>query len=262
MSAFGEGAPCWADVALPDLAVGRTFYGELLGWTFEDQGEEFGHYTMALRDGVKVAALMPKADPSMPTAWGVFLAVADVARTAEKVRAAGGQVAFGPDAVGDSGVMAGVVDPGGSFVGLWQPAGHQGFDLVNKPGAYAWSENHTRDAEAVDAFYQDVFGYESQQVGDGVHFDYKVWSVPGAEDPSLGRLKLDGTAEDTPTAYQVYFAVGDCDDAAATVRRLGGQVLVGPAESPYGRTAIVTDDQGARFAVIDLARRSDSIPGQ
>ncbi|BBA97903.1 putative hydroxylase [Actinacidiphila reveromycinica] len=261
MPAFNEGAPCWADVALPDLAAGRAFYGELFGWTFQDQGEEFGHYTMALRDGAKVAALVPRPDPSMPTAWGVFLAVADVADTTDKVRAVGGQVAFGPDAVADSGVMAGIVDPGGSFVGLWQPGGHEGFERVAAPGAYAWSENHTREAEAVDAFYRDVFGYASQQVGDGVHLDYRVWSVPGAEDPSLGRLKLGDAPEEDP-GYQVYFAVGDCDDAAATVRRLGGQVLAGPAESPYGRTAVVADDQGARFAVIDLERRSDGTPGR
>jgi predicted enzyme related to lactoylglutathione lyase len=262
MSAFGEGAPCWADASLPDLAAGRSFYGELLGWTFQDQGEEFGHYTMALRDGVKVAALMERREPSAPAAWGVFLAVADAAAATEKARAAGGQVAFGPDPVPGAGVMAGVVDPGGSFVGLWQPGGHEGFGLVGKPGAYAWSENHTRDTGPVDSFYEEVFGFESQQVGDGTHFDYKVWSVPGAENPSLGRLKLDGPAEDAPVGYQVYFAVGDCDDAAATVRRLGGRVLVEPTESPYGRTAVVADDQGARFAVIDLERRSDAIPGR
>ena len=86
--------------------------------------------------------------------------------------------------------------------------------------------------------------------------------MPGAEDPVLGRMKHGGAPDDTPTAYQVYFAVGDCDDAAAAVRRLGGQVLAEPAESPFGRSAAVADDQGARFSVIDLDRRAEPISGQ
>jgi predicted enzyme related to lactoylglutathione lyase len=71
MSVFGEGAPCWVDVALPDLEAGRSFYGELFGWTFEDQGEEFGHYTLAFRDGKAAAGLMPAPDPAVPIAWTV-----------------------------------------------------------------------------------------------------------------------------------------------------------------------------------------------
>jgi uncharacterized protein len=263
MPAFAEGAPCWADVSLPDLAAGRRFYGELLGWTFEDQGEQFGHYTVALRDGKNVAALMGKPDPAMPTAWTVFLASPDAAKTAAKVGEAGGRVVSSPFAVGDLGVMASAVDPAGSAFGLWQPGRHPGFDLVNEPGAYCWTENHTRDAEAVDPFYSAVFGYRSQQIGDGVHFDYKVWTLPGGENPVAGRMKhgADGP-DDTPSAFQVYFVVADCDAAVETVRRLGGKATTEPSDSPFGRTAVVTDDQGASFAVIDTERRAGSAPGR
>lgn len=258
MSAFGEGAPCWADLSLPDLAAGQRFYGELLGWTFQDQGEEFGHYSMAQRDGKNVAALMPRMDPDQPTAWAVYLATADAAKTAEKVTEAGGRVLFGPDTVGDVGVMAGATDPGGSYFGLWQGNTHPGFGLVNEPGAFCWTENLTQDPAAVDAFYSAVFGYESEQIGDGVNFDYKAWTVPGGKDPVAGRMKADGQ----PPAFTTYFVVADCDGAAATVRRLGGQVVSEPQDSPFGRTAVVTDDQGARFAVIDTERKVGEEPGR
>ncbi len=262
MPAFGEGAPCWADVSLPDLAAGRSFYGELFGWSFRDQGEKFGHYTMATLDGKNVAALMAKMDPAMPTAWGVFLATSDVAKTAAKVTEAGGQLMYGPDAVGTEGIMAGAIDPGGSFVGLWQPAGHSGFELVNAPGSFCWTENHTPEPEAVDAFYDALFGYETQQIGDGVHFDYKAWTLPGGEDPVGGRMKSGGDDPADPTsAFQVYFTVADCDQAADTVRRLGGEVLRDPQDTPFGRMAVVADDQGARFAVIDTERRAGEGPG-
>jgi hypothetical protein len=263
MSTFGEGAPCWADVSVPDLAAGRRFYGELFGWSFQDQGEEYGHYTIASRDGKAAAALMGKVDPSMPTAWGLHLASSDVAKTAERITEAGGQVVFGPDAVGDAGVMAGATDPGGSFFGVWQAGRHIGFGIVNEPGGYCWAENHTRDAAAVDAFYPAVFGYDEQQVGDGVHFDYKVWSLPGQPDQQvLGRMnRASDLAADHPSAFQVYFVVADCDEAAATVKRLGGRVINEPSDSPFGRMAVVSDDHGAEFAVIDVQRRSEQTPG-
>ncbi|MFI1094572.1 VOC family protein [Streptomyces sp. NPDC020917] len=261
MSAFSEGAPCWADASLPDLAAGQRFYGELLGWTFQDTGEEFGHYTMALRDGKNAAALMGKMDPSMPTAWSVYLAADDIAKTTAKVRENGGQIVFGPDTVGDVGVMGGAVDPGGSFFGLWQPGAHPGFGVVNEPGGFCWAENHTRDAASADPFYEAVFGYHGQQVGDGSTFDYKVWTVPGAPEPVAGRMQRGDLPADAPSAYRVYFVVEDCDAAAGTVRRLGGQVQQEPQDSPFGRMAAVTDDQGAAFAIIDVTRRVGPPPG-
>src|SRR5882757_2578945 len=106
MSGFGEGAPCWADVTVADLAAGRRFYGELFGWTFQDQGEDFGHYTMAQRDGRNAAALMAAQDSAAPSAWGVHLAAADAAKTAAKVVEAGGRIVFGPDTMADIGTLA------------------------------------------------------------------------------------------------------------------------------------------------------------
>jgi predicted enzyme related to lactoylglutathione lyase len=262
MSGFSEGAPAWADAALPDLAAGQRFYGELFGWTFQDQGEQFGHYTMALRDGKNAAALMATMDPSMPTAWNVHLAATDAERTAERIREAGGQIVFGPDAVGDVGVMLAGTDPGGSFFGVWQPGSHAGFGVVNEHGAFCWTENVTRDAAAVDAFYKAVFGYEAHQVDPGGQFDYAVYSLPNVADPVAGRMKRPaGDPADAPSRYQVYFAVDDCDAAASTVRRLGGRVDREPMDSPFGRMATVADDQGAEFAIIDLTRKSGDQPG-
>ncbi|WNI15942.1 VOC family protein [Actinacidiphila sp. ITFR-21] len=267
MSGISEGAPCWADVALPDPDAGKRFYGELFGWTFQDQGEEFGHYAMALRDGRNAAALAGKMNASTPTAWSVYLASSDIGKTAVRIREAGGQIVFGPDAVGDSGAMMGVIDPGGSYLGVWQPGSHTGFGVVNEPGGFSWTENLTREVDTVDTFYTRVFGYDTQQVGDGAHFDYQVYSPPGdPEHPVGGRMRR---AEDDPagpadagSAYRVYFAVEDCDAAAATVRRLGGRVLQEPRDSPFGRMAVVADDQGARFAVIDTTRRVGEAPAR
>ena len=47
-----------------------------------------------------------------------------------------------------------------------------------------------------------------------------------------------------------YFAVGDTDAAVATVTGAGGAVTREPWDSPYGRMAVVSDDQGAGFSLM------------
>ena len=39
-----QGGPIWIDLSTHDLDGAQRFYSELLGWSFQDGGEEFGHY--------------------------------------------------------------------------------------------------------------------------------------------------------------------------------------------------------------------------
>lgn len=48
---YPDGAPCWADLNTPDLAGAQRFYGDLLGWTFDEGDPEMGHYSMARKHG-------------------------------------------------------------------------------------------------------------------------------------------------------------------------------------------------------------------
>ncbi|MEV0092553.1 VOC family protein [Streptomyces sp. NPDC050738] len=255
MAAFADGVPCWADAQLDDLEAGKRFYGELFGWTFdEDADEKYGFYTNAFSDGKRVAALAPKQDGRMPTVWTVYFATADAAATAEAVKEAGGQVVLAPMEVGPHGTMAVAMDPGGAVFGLWQAAQHEGFEKQRATGAYCWVEVHTRLPEAVDAFYEEVFGFGSQDVGEGTD-DFRIWSPAGAEpgpETSVGGRSVIGPEmpDELPAYFLLYFQVADCDAAVATATRLGGRVLQPPFDIPYGRIAILNDDQGATFAVL------------
>ncbi len=255
MTSFANGAPCWADVMLPDLEAGKRFYGELLGWTFEDSGPEFGHYTSAFRDGEPVAGLMPKQDGRTPTAWTVYLATDDAAATVQKAREAGGQVIAEPMKVGEVGTMAVLSDPSGAVFGIWQPGEHKGFGKRNEPGSFCWVELRTRGSKVADPFYRQLFGYRTRQIGQaGGEMDYETWAVGDAEGPVAGRLQMGPEfPAELPPHFLLYFSVSDCDEAAETIRRLGGQVHSGPHDSPFGRIANVADDQGAAFAVIDTS---------
>ncbi|WP_030207359.1 VOC family protein [Streptomyces sp. NRRL S-87] len=258
MAAFAEGTPCWVDASLPDVEAGKRFYGELFEWTFGDSaGPEYGGYTQAYCEGRNVAALAPKPDGRMPTVWNVYLAAKDARATAARIRGAGGQVIMDPMPVGPYGSVALAADPGGAVFGLWEPGTHHGFERHGEPFSYCWTELYTRDRDAVDTFYAQVFGYVPQD-RDDAGIEYRTWSPPGAEpgpDTAIvGRSVItDAFPEAMPAHFLAYFAVPDCDRSVATVRRLGGRVSADPFDTPYGRVAVVADNQGAAFALLSEA---------
>ncbi len=55
----------------------------------------------------------------------------------------------------------------------------------------------------------------------------------------------------------VYFLVTDTDTTAATAGAAGGSVMRPPWDTPFGRMAIITDDQGAVFAVMSQPAASE-----
>lgn len=250
---YPDGAPCWADLATPDLAGARRFYGALLGWSFDEPQADMGHYVMCRRDGKMVAGMAP-TQPGMdsPTAWTVYLRAGDVDAVARKVEAGGGKLMFPPMDIPPSGRMLLGVDPTGASFGVWQPQQHRGAELFGEPGAMCWNELNTRDGAAADAFYRGLFAYEQRQVGDGDRFDYAVWNLGGKT--WCGRLQMTAEWEGIAPHWITYFAVADCDEGVEKVRELGGAVKHGPFDSPHGRIAVVTDPQGAIFSIIDLSK--------
>lgn len=290
MVAFAEGSPCWVDASLPDVEAGKRFYGELFGWTFAGgAGPEYGGYTQAYSRGRNVAALAPKPDGRMPTVWGVYLYTVDAYACAARIRAAGGQMVMDPQPVGPYGTAAMAADPGGAVFGLWQPGTHHGFEAQDEPYTYCWAELYTRARDAVDVFYATVFGYVPEDqydteddagttgttgttgatgtTGTVSGAEYRLWSppgsAPGAGTAVLGRsLITDAFPEIMPAHFLAYFAVPDCDTSVATVQRLGGRVTADPFDTPYGRIAVVADNQGAVFALLSESRgNGDREPG-
>jgi predicted enzyme related to lactoylglutathione lyase len=112
------GTVTWVELATDDLESARRFYGELFGWGWERQDSGDMEYWLAALDGRAFAGLMPKPTEmaQMPNNWATYLGVTDLEATAAEVRAAGGQVVFGPMRMGP-GMGIGIVDPqGGYFV--------------------------------------------------------------------------------------------------------------------------------------------------
>ncbi|MGW2292349.1 VOC family protein [Streptomyces phaeochromogenes] len=265
-AAFAEGVPCWIDAQLPDVEAGKRFYGELFGWTFEpfDKTEEPtgptsgslgppgsleppapaayagpGPYAGSVRahlDGEPVAALVPKRDGRMPTVWTVYFATPDAEDLADRIREAGGQVITAPVPVGPYGTMALAADPESAVFGLWEGGTHPGFGKRHGPGSFSWVELYARDTAVADSFYAGLF--HDALFGPGTTRDF-------------GRvLVTEAFPAEMPPHFLVHFGVDDCEALLGTVVRLGGRVQAPPFDASYGRVAVVTDNQGASFALL------------
>jgi uncharacterized protein len=248
-TAWPDGTPCWVDLGVADIARANAFYAGLFGWDIPPGPPEAGGYTMCLLNGRPVAGIGPQqGPPGTPPAWTTYLAADDADETAAKITKAGGQLFMDPFDVMDVGRMAVAADPGGAVFGIWQARAHTGAGLANEPGTLCWNENHTRDFDQNKAFYQAVFDYELADLA-GAGIRYTTLRLGGRE--VAGIMELDASVPaGVPAHWETYFAVAGTDTAVAAVQAAGGAVVRPPWDTPYGRMAIVTDDQGAGFSVI------------
>ncbi len=244
------GHPCWVDVFTSDPERAQAFYGEVLGWTCEPGGEEYGGYFNFSRGEHMVAGgMLNDGTHGTPDFWTVYIAVADAAASVATAVENGANVIVAPMAVGELGTMAVLGDPGGAAIGLWQPGLHKGFGLVAEPGAPSWFELNARDYDVSLPFYAKTFGWDLHTVADEEGFRY---STAGEEESAIAGL-MDASAmlpEGVPPNWQVYFGVADTDAALARVVELGGQVVMPAEDSPYGRMAIAADPMGAVFKLV------------
>jgi predicted enzyme related to lactoylglutathione lyase len=133
---------------------------------------------------------------------------------------------------------------------VWQAGEHTGAELVNEPGSLAWNELLTRDLEAVNKFYAQVFGIEPAEFPMGDAPPYTVYNVEGRGVAGVLPIGDEFPAE-LPSHWVTYFAVTDTDAAVATATSLGATVVREPFDIPtVGRIAWLAGPTGEGFAVI------------
>jgi predicted enzyme related to lactoylglutathione lyase len=245
------GAPCWVDLFTSDPDKTRPFYIELFGWTVDDPGPEYGGYVNFLKEGIPIAGSMRNDQAAVPDVWSVYLATDNAEATVSAATSNGGQVVVPAMAVMELGSMAVVTDPGHATIGIWQPGLHKGFGLLGEPGAPAWFELHTRHYEGAIDFYRTVFKWDTSVVSDTAEFRY---TTLGEGDSQLAGI-MDASQflpEGVPAHWSVYFGVTDTDETLDRVAGLGGSIVTGAEDTPYGRLATAADPTGAVFKLVAL----------
>ena len=258
------GTTTWLDLGSTDLRAAQAFYTELFGWEFEDAGEEYGHYRMIRSNGTLVAGAMdvsgitcPDGDP-LPSEWTVYLAVDDLDARVAKAQAAGAQIIVSPTVAADAGSFAIVLDLAGYPIGLWQAGDIEGYEFTAATGTPVWFEVMTHDFDAAARFYTEVLDAELVPMTEEMEDDSFRYVTNGAQDTATWGLgDATGVIPEGEGGWRIYFAVEACDAAVERIRELGGSLLDGPIDSPFGRIATVADPTGASFQICAM---SESTP--
>ncbi len=247
-TSYTPGTFCWTDLTTPDQDSAKAFYSALFGWTAEDFPMGDGSfYSMQSIGGKEVAAISPQPqqqrEAGMPPIWNSYISVQSADEALSKASELGGNVHAGPFDVFDSGRMGVVQDPQGAFFAVWQAKDNFGAELVNAHGALSWDELYTPDLEGSAAFYGALFGWTTQPM-EGMDMPY--WVIQTEAGRGNGGMT---TMEGVPPSWLVYFGTADMDASVAKLTELGGKTTMGPMDIGVGAIAVVTDPQGATFAL-------------
>jgi predicted enzyme related to lactoylglutathione lyase len=254
---YEPGTFCWVDLATTDPVVAKAFYTELFGWEAEDvPAGEVGTYTALRLGGDEVCGLYKmdaeRREGDLPPQWLSPVSVEDADAIVSRARELGGTVYGEAFDVGEQGRFAIVQDPSGAVLAAWQTGADIGARRVNDPGCMTWNELHTREPERMAAFYAELFGWEMEAQRENGRLAYVVIKNAGNSNGGIMPMtEQHGDHGDVPPFWLTYFTVSSCEDAVARTRELGGEVVTGPMDVGAGRIAVLTDPQGAAFAVFE-----------
>ena len=200
-----------------------------------------------------VGGLMPipedAAKMGVRPAWMGYIAVDDVKKYADKVKAAGGVIHRPPAEIPSVGTFAVAGDPSGAGFLLFQGDGDEApVQEPMKPGFIGWHELHGGDPEKSFAFYSGLFGWtKGEAMPMGEIGTYQIFNTKGQQ---AGGMMKKMAAE--PAPHWLYYITVDAIDAAQErVKSAGGQVINGPMQVPGGSWIINgLDPQGAMFALV------------
>ena len=132
--------------------------------------------------------------------------------------------------------------------------------MTDYQGRFVWYELTTTDQEAAKSFYGTVAGWEAQP---SPMAGYTLFTAGGTPVAGLMDQPEECRRLDVPPAWTGYVAVEDVDAVTERAAGLGGAVQIPPTDIPeIGRFSVITDPQGAWFALFRAAKPEQARPHQ
>lgn len=126
-------------------------------------------------------------------------------------------------------------------------------------GRFVWQELMTEDTASAATFYSKVVGWHSQP--SAVDPSYTQFGIGSAYYAGLMRVPDEARAAGAKPQWLPYIGATDVDATVAAAERLGGTVKRAAHDIPtIGRFAILSDPQGAAFAVFKPATEGAAPP--
>lgn len=253
---FGTpGTFVWHDLMTTDLDTAKKYYTDLLGWTYHemDMGDA-GMYPLILVGEMGQGGMVRLSeDDGIPSHWMAYLCVDDVDARTERAQESGGQLHHGPMDIPDVGRFSVVSDPQGAAVSLFQGGDPEEEWPESLPtGLFCWDELLTPDPAASVAFYENLVGWNVEEVDMGEMGIYRLLKTGDKERGGMMQMPPDAEG---PPAWLPYILVADTDATAEKVQELGGSIFVPPTDIPdVGRFTVTADPTGAAVAFMTSSK--------
>ncbi len=214
----------YVSINTPDAERAEAFYAHVLGWSFD------GHHVSGSRLSMGIF------ETEGPSTLFCCYAVDDLDAAREAIVTGGGTV--GEPQQREFGTVLDAVDPSGTAFAVYRDSAGTPRPELNGtgPGDLSYVTYFAEDSASFRAFYSRVlhWTFETGRVEDG-------WAVQESH-PMAGIAG--GNAQ--PSTVPMW-TVEDIDAAVDRVRAAGGTIIEEPSTQSYGKSALCTDDQGARF---------------
>lgn len=234
----------WFQLRTPDVSKAAAFYAQVVGW--RTQSMDMGPNTVTLFANTNETVVHTGVVDG-PAAFVSYVVVDNVDQSAARISSAGGRVLGTPEHVPHIGRMVEVEDPDGARFFLYrstnpdagQPAEH---------GGVIWNELWAANPKRALTFLCGVLGYTVEEMP----MPQGPYHLLCNNNERLAGVMAAPAAK--TSAWVPYIHVADVDAARAVALKLGAQAE-GDAMTVdgVGRMAILTDPQGARFAVMTPA---------
>lgn len=249
MSKNTSGRFLWHELVTPDPKAALGFYGELLGWTgTEVEMGPGSKYTVLKAGGVDVGgAVAPPKGSNVPPSWLGYCTVLDVDAAVSKATSLGGKVMAPAMDIPNVGRFAVVLDKEGAALAPFKSADERA-DTEGPPpvGHFCWDELLTSDPKSALSFYEGVYGYTHEDKDMGPMGTYYILKRGERQAGGIMKAPMPGQHP----AWLFYVHVSDVDASSKRAEQLKGKLIVPPADIPgIGRFSVVTDQQGAAFAL-------------
>ena len=121
-----HGAFSWSELMTSDPKAACDFYSKLFGWKVETSDMGTGPYHVLKVGETQVGGILgkpPGTPADMPSMWGCYVTVSNIAQTLAEVKRLGGGVLMEPMEVKTVGTMAVIRDPQGAALSVIQYTG-------------------------------------------------------------------------------------------------------------------------------------------
>ena len=246
--AYTPGLFVWRELITVDPESAARFYTAVFGWKIQGVPFDGGTYYLVDSGPKQIAGIMAlPGGRSVPPHWNPYVSVTDVDAAADRAKALGAQIVFGPVDLPTVGRVATLVDAGGAVMSLFKSAKGDPEPAPPKLGEFCWEQLNASDPPAAKTFHTGVLGWRARPFEGG---GLDVFET--AAEPPVAVASLVPAPSGAPSHWLSHVVVDGLAEGSARVTANGGRILVPRIDVPrLGAFAVIQDPQGAVLCIFE-----------